>query len=82
MTKPILATAATAVALALAACGGAQEDNVAIENVEELNATGDLNMDMDMNMNADMNFDVNATDMNATDNATGNEALDGTTNSY
>lgn len=78
MTKPILATAATAVALALAACGGAQEDNVAIENVEELNATGDLNMDM----NADMNFDVNATDMNATDNATGNEALDGTTNSY
>lgn len=80
MTKPILATAATAVALALAACGGAQEDNVAIENVEELNATGDLNMDMDMN--ADMNFDMNATDMNATDNATGNEALDGTTNSY
>lgn len=78
MTKPILATAATAVALALAACGGAQEDNVAIENVEELNATGDLNMDM----NADMNFDVNATDMNATDNATGNEALDSTTNSY
>lgn len=78
MTKPILATAATAVALALAACGGAQEDNVAIENVEELNATGDLNMDM----NADMNIDMNATDMNATDNATGNEALDGTTNSY
>ena len=77
MSKRILATAATAFALALTACGGAEENNVAVENVEDLNAAEDLNMDM----NADMNMDLNA-DMNATDNATGNEALDNTANSY
>lgn len=79
MSKRILATAVTAVALSLTACGGAEENNVAIENVEDLNATEDLNMGMDMN--ADVNMDMNA-DVNATDNATGNAATDNTTNSY
>ena len=75
MSKRILATALTAVALSLGACGGAEENNMAVENVEDLNATEDLNMDMNMDMNADMNMD-----MNATDNMTGNEAVDNTTN--
>ena len=79
MSKRILATAVTAVALSLTACGGAEENNVAIENGEDLNATEDLNMGMDMN--ADVNMDMNA-DVNATDNATGNAATDNTTNSY
>jgi hypothetical protein len=76
MSKRILAAAATAVALALTACGGAEQNNVAIENVEDLNATEDLNMDM----NADMNMDMNTTDTNAAD--AGNDAADNTTNSY
>lgn len=79
MSKRILATAVAAVALSLTACGGAEENNMAVENVEDLNVTDDMNMGMDMN--ADMNMDMNA-DMNATDNMTGNEALDNTTNSY
>ena len=80
MSKRILATAATALALSLAACGGAEENNMVVENVEDLNAADDMNMGMDMN--ADMNMDMNA-DMNAADdNATGNEAIDGTANSY
>ena len=78
MSKRILATAVTAVALSLAACGGGEENNVATENVEDLNMTEDVNMDVNM----DMNMDMNATDTNATDNATGNEAIDNTTNSY
>lgn len=78
MSKRILATALTAVALSLGACGGAEENNMAVENVEDLNATEDLNMDMNMDMNADMNMDMNATD-NAAD-MTGNEAVDNTTN--
>jgi hypothetical protein len=68
MSKRILAAAATAVALALTACGGAEQNNVAIENVEDLNATEDLNMDM------------NTTDTNAGD--VGNDTADNTTNSY
>jgi len=79
MSKRILATAVTAVALSLAACDGAEENNLAVENVEDLNAADDMNMGMDMN--ADMNMDMNA-DMNATDNATGNEATDNGVNSY
>lgn len=79
MSRRILATAITAAALSLTACGGAEENNVMVENVEDLNVTDDLNMGMDMN--ADMNMDMNA-DMNATDNMTGNEAIDNTTNSY
>jgi hypothetical protein len=66
-------------ALGLAACGGAEENNMAVENIEDLNATDDMNMGMDMN--ADVNMDMNMTD-NAVDNATGNEAMDNTTNSY
>lgn len=79
MSKRIFATAATAVALSLTACGGAEENNMAVENVEDLNAADDMNMGMDMN--ADMNMDINA-DMNADSNATGNEALENTANSY
>ena len=83
MSKRILALAVTAVALSLAGCGRDEEANMAVENVEDLNATEDLNMGMEMNadMNMDMNADVNATD-NAMDNATGNDATDNTTNSY
>jgi hypothetical protein len=73
MSKRILATAVAAAALSLTACGGAEENNVAVENVEDLNATEDLNMDM----NADMNMEMNATDNSAT-----NEAAENTTNSY
>ena len=79
MSKRIFATAATAVALSLTACGGAEENNMAVENVEDLNAADEMNMGMDMN--ADMNMDINA-DMNADSNATGNEALENTANSY
>lgn len=80
MTKRILAVAVAAAALSMAACGS-REENVATENVEDLNVAEDVNMGMDMN--ADMNMDVNATDLNAADmNATGNAATDNTTNSY
>jgi len=77
MSKRILATAVTAAALALTACGGGAENNVATENVEDLNATEDMNMDL----NADVNMDANATDANATDEAAANEAADSTANS-
>ena len=80
MSKRIFATAATAVALSLTACGGAEENNMAVENVEDLNAADDMNMGMDMN--ADMNMDMNATDVNAADNATGNAAVDNMSNGY
>ena len=79
MSKRIFATAVTAVALSLTACGGAEENNMAVENIEDLNVADDMNMGMDMN--ADMNMDMNA-EMNATDNATGNEAVDNAANSY
>lgn len=79
MSKRILATAVAVVALSLTACGGAEENNMAVENVEDLNVTDDMNMGMDMN--ADMNMDVNVTDMNAMDE-TANEAADNTANSY
>jgi hypothetical protein len=79
MSKRILAAAVAAVALSLTACGGADENNMAVENVEDLNATEDLNMGMDMN--ADVNMDMNA-DVNAMDNTTANEVTDNTTNSY
>lgn len=80
MSKRIIAAAVAAAALSLTACGEAEENNVATENIEDLNVTDDMNMGMDMN--ADMNMDVNATDMNATDNAADNAAADNTTNSY
>jgi len=79
MSKLILTGLCAAAALGLAACGETADNNVAIENLEELNTTEDLNMDMG---NMDMNMEMNATD-NATDNMTGNEAVDNTTaNSY
>lgn len=74
MSKLILTGLAAAAALGLAACGDADVNNVATENVEDLNATEPM---ADTNM--DMNMDMNATD-NATDNATGNEATEN--NSY
>lgn len=80
MSKRILASLCAGMALGLAACGGAEQNNVAVENIEDLNATEDMNMGVDMN--ADMNMDMNATDNVAVDNATGNEAADNTTNSY
>ena len=79
MSKRILATAVAVVALSLTACGGAEENNMAVENVEDLNVTDDMNMGMDMN--ADLNMDLNATDMNAMDE-TANAAADNTPNSY
>ena len=79
MSKLILTGLFGAAALGLAACGDTSENNVAIENLEELNATEDMNMDMgNMDMNMDMNADTNATD-NAVDNTTGNEATNNTT---
>lgn len=76
MSKLGLMGILAAAALGLVACGGSDESNMAIENVEDLNATDDMNMGMDMN--ADMNMDMNATD-EVTDNAMDNSA---TTNSY
>jgi hypothetical protein len=75
MSKLVITSIITAAALGLAACGGSKE-NMAIENVEDLNASEDLNMGMDMN--TDMNMDMDATD-NAVDNTTDNSA---TSNSY
>lgn len=80
MSKLILTSLCAAVALGLAACGETTEENIATENLEDLNATTeDMNMDMgNMDMNMDMNATDNAAD-NAMDDATGNEAID---NSY
>ena len=86
MSKLILTSIMAAAALGLAACGDRDQENVAVENVEDLNAAADMNMGMDMNtdMNMDMNMDSNmgTTDNamdNAVENATENSA---TTNSY
>lgn len=77
MAKLVLTSIMAAAALGLAACGS-NEENVAIENVEDLNATEDMGMDM----NADMNMDMNMAD-NSLDNAVGNAAdNNATTNSY
>jgi hypothetical protein len=75
-------TALMAVAsIGLAACGG-REENVAVENVEELNATDDMNMSMDMNSDINMGMDMNATD-NAMDSTVESAAENNaTTNSY
>lgn len=79
MSNLKLAAVITAAALGVVACRGAEENNVAVENLEELNAVEDVNMDMgNMDMNTDMNATDNATE-NATDNMTGNEALDANT---
>ena len=77
MSKLMMVTALTAAAFSVAACGRAEENNMAVENIEDLNATNDMNMDFG---NMDMNATDNAVD-NATDNTTGNE-LDNTANSY
>ena len=80
MSKLVLTSIMVAASLGLAACGGADENNMAIENVEDVSTSEDLNMGMDMN--SDMNMDMNSTDNaadNAMDNATDNSA---TTNSY
>jgi len=76
MSKLVLTSLMAAAALGLAACGGSEE-NVAVENVEDLNAAEDMNMGMDMN--TDMNMDMNATD-NASDNAVDNTTDDSATN--
>ena len=76
MSKMILTGLSAFAALGLAACGErAEENNIAVENVEDLNAT----TDMDMNA-TDMNMDMNAAnDMNMTDNAMGNESTNNST---
>ena len=53
MSKLGLTSIMAAAAFSLAACGGGEENNMAVENVEDLNATDDMNMGMDMN--TDMN---------------------------
>jgi hypothetical protein len=80
MSKLVLTSMIAAAALGLAACGDRDETNMAVENVEDLNATDDMNMGMDIDMNADMNMGVadNAMD-NVAENAAENSA---TTNSY
>ena len=80
MSKLVLTSIMAAAALGLAACGDRDQDNMAVENVEDLNATEDMNMDMNADMNMDMN--MGATD-NAMDNAVENTAENSaTTNSY
>ena len=74
MSKMILTSLGLIAALGLSACGSkTEENNMAVENVEDLNATEDLNMDINA---ADTNAaDMNAmTGMNAADNAEGNDA--------
>jgi hypothetical protein len=75
MSKLILTALGAIGALGLTACGEkAQDNNLAVENVEDLNTTEDLNMDMNA---TDMNStDMNSMDMNAT---TGNEATGNST---
>ena len=79
MSKRILAVAMATAALSLTACGGAEENNVVIDNFEDLNAE-DLNMDLNDDMNMDMN-DMNM-DANAMDDAAGNAADNAAGNSY
>ena len=80
MSKLVFTSIMAAAALGLAACGDRDQDNMAVENVEDLNATEDMNMDMNADMNMDMN--MGATD-NAMDNAVENTAENSaTTNSY
>ena len=80
MSKTILTGLSAFAALGLAACGEkAEENNMAIENVEELNTTEDMNMDMnatDMNATTDMNA---ANDMNMTATTMGNETTGNST---
>lgn len=80
MSKMILTGLSAFAALGLTACGEkAEENNLAVENVEDLNATTDLNMDMnatDMNATTDMSA---ANDMNMTGNAMGNESTNNST---
>ena len=78
MSKLKLAAALTAAALGVVACRGAEENNVAIDNLDEMSTTDEANMDMG---NMDMNMDMDATDnaTNATDNMSGNEAIDANT---
>ena len=78
MAKLILTSLCAAAALGLAACGGGETNNMAVENLEDLNATVDTSMDMNMDMNMDVNATDNAAD-NAMDNAADNTA---TNNSY
>ena len=75
MSKLILTGLFAAAALGLAGCKGAEENNVATENLEEFNTTEET-------ANLDMNMDVNATE-SATENATGAETgNEATNNSY
>jgi hypothetical protein len=69
MSKLIFAGFCAVAALGLTACNKSEENNVAVENVEDLNTTEDMNMDINAT-------DLNATDMNATTDANtmGNEA--------
>ena len=71
MSKLGLTAILAGTALGLAACGGAEENNMAVENVEDLNASEDLNMGMDMNAtdNAMDNTVENAAENNATTNS-------------
>ena len=79
MSKLIFAGFCAVAALGLTACNSkTEENNMAVENFEDLNATEDLNMDMNA---TDMNAmtDMNATDMNAMGNASGNETTGNST---
>jgi uncharacterized lipoprotein NlpE involved in copper resistance len=77
MSKLILTAACAAAALSLAGCNNEQANEANAMNVEETD-----NMMVDENL-SDFN-DMNMTnDMNVTDgNATGNAAVDNTTNAY
>lgn len=75
MSKLILTSLCAVAALGLAACGGNKEENMAVENMEDLNAATEDTANMDMNM--DMNATANATE--GTETTAGNEA---TNNSY
>ena len=75
MSKLILTSLCAVAALGLAACGGNKEENMAVENMEDLNAATEDTANMDMNM--DVNATANATE--GTETTAGNEA---TNNSY
>lgn len=68
MLKLVFTSSITAAALGLAACGDHGQDHLAVEKVEELNATENLSADIGMNTHMNMDMDENATE-NGMDNA-------------
>jgi hypothetical protein len=68
MSKLVFASSIAAAVLGLAACGDRRQDHLAVQKVEVLNATEDMDADIDMNTHMNMDMDKSAPD-NGMDNA-------------